>query len=132
MPRTPGTRAKSQHGSAGNGYGGAAKGEGRKAAGPGRPSGVKTGDGKKARSADACAPLVGDAVEVWRSVMMDAKQPAQARVSAAEKIIHRAEGATPQRIEVNGGVDWSSLTDAELAAFAADGGGDAAPEETSH
>jgi hypothetical protein len=64
--------------------------------------------------------------------MMDAAQPAQARVAAAEKIIHRAEGATPQKIEVNGGVDWSRLSDAELAAFAAGGSGDAEAEETTH
>lgn len=129
MPVTKTTRKGN-----GEGWGGAAKGAGKKGAGhgQGRPEGVKNGEGKKARSSDACAPLVADAVEVWRAVMMDKKQPAQARVAAAEKIIHRAEGATPQRIEVNGAVDWSRLSDDELAAIAANGGGNAEAAETTH
>ncbi len=128
MPRDPRIPGGTKRPANGAGYGGPAKGAGNRSAGPGRPAGVRNGEGKAARSADLCAPHVADAVEVWRVVMVDSKQPAQARIAAAEKIIARAEGATPQRIAVVDERDLDSLTDAELAALAR-GGAEVADEE---
>lgn len=127
----PGGRPKGDpnHQRRGNGgFGGSANGAGNHGPGPGRPKGMKSGEGKRARSADLCAPMVSDAVEVWREVMNDPNAPAAARIVAAEKVISRAEGATPQRIEVKDTRDLERLSDAELAAIARGGAVDAAPE----
>jgi hypothetical protein len=120
MPWKPGDPRHPRRGN-GAGYGGPAKGEGHRftAGDPlaGRPAGVKDGEGKRARSAEMCAPLVADAVQVWREVMADAAAPPAARIAAAEKIIARAEGATPQRVEIADSRDLATLTDAELEAI---------------
>ena len=131
MPWKPGDPRHPRRGN-GAGWGGPAKGAGKPPGNreAGRPPGVKTGEGKAARSAEMCAPLVADAVEVWREVMADADAPAAARIAAAEKIIARAEGATPQRVEIADSRDLATLTDAELEAIVR--GGSPAVGEATH
>lgn len=128
MPASSATRRGN-----GAGWGGAARNGTSNSAtrtpGPGRPPGMKNGEGKAAKAAELCAPLVPDAVAVLEEVMRDAAAPAAARIAAAEKVIARAEGATPQRVEITDNRDLATLTDAELEAIVR-GGAPAVGEAT--
>jgi hypothetical protein len=98
----------------GAGWGGPKKGEGNHGPGPGRPPGMKPGEGKRARAAELARDHVSDAVEVWRQIMNDPNQPAQARLAAAAHMVDRAEGKAVQ--PVVDGDDIARMSDAELDA----------------
>lgn len=104
----------------GPGYGGPAKGA--------RPAiTAKTQPAPEAKSlghaAAASAREAADAhklraVEVWREIMDDPTAPPMARLTAADKIVCRAEGAPIERV-VSVDVDPTDLSDAQLAAIVA-------------
>jgi hypothetical protein len=60
-----------------------------------------------------CAP---EAIETLKAIMLDAKAPPAARISAAQTLLDRGYGRPTQAVDVSGEValDFSRLTDAEL------------------
>lgn len=72
-----------------------------------------TGRIKAAVARELAANHVPEAVEVWRKVMMDPQAPAMARITAAEKMVERAEGKAEQNLNVN---NLDGISDAQLAA----------------
>jgi hypothetical protein len=60
-----------------------------------------------------CAP---EAIETLKAIMMDAKTPPAARISAAQTLLDRGYGRPTQAVDVSGEVrfDFSRLSDDEL------------------
>ena len=103
------TRAKAERQSggysSGPGWGGPARG------GPPQPFSADnqpTAESKAAgrieaeTAAEAARPHAVSMVEVWRSIAMDAQAPHIARISAAEKLVERAEGKAVQSSQLLG------------------------------
>lgn len=102
----------------GHGWGGPAKGASTSRIKPGDPDGITKGAyaGRIRREALRLL-LAGDipaVAETWRAIMNDEKQPAMARIIAAEKIKEEVLGKVPTVTVTSDAGPMDSLTDAEL------------------
>lgn len=135
-PRSPGAGKPPHNGKArgegsGPGWGGPAKGH---APAPLAPAGDAYSDAVRAlahdpRHAASKAPLRELALRTWIEVAQRSDNDS-ARVVAAEKIMDRLDGKATQHVSARvAAVNPEDLTDDELAAIAAGGGGTAPAED---
>lgn len=100
----------------GRGYGGPARGTTRAAFTPERqpdPEAIKRGIAMSKRLKELLGGHLDAVAKTWVEIMNDPRQPAQARISAAEKIAERVEGKVTDKLEVS---PLAEFSDDELRA----------------
>lgn len=118
----------------GRGYGGPARGTTRAAFTPERqpdPEAIKRGIAMSKRLKELLGGHLDAVAKTWVEIMNDPRQPAQARISAAEKIAERVEGKVSDKLALLDTRNPDDMTDEELAAIARRGraeASDAAPD----